>query len=114
LEKQLIFKGNDFFLIFIHHASSCFNIFIFSLRSLLTRWSVKLIYIVLKNLVPILQKSYWVSIAKATSLMLLGGGGISDDNEYHPKPINTFCGQNAEIFNIVASGTYTDHHVLKD
>jgi hypothetical protein len=33
--------------------------------------------------------------------------------ENHTKPINTLCGQNAELFIIKAGGTYSYHCALK-
>jgi hypothetical protein len=31
----------------------------------------------------------------------------------HKKPINTLCGQNAELLNVEAGGTYSYHWALK-
>jgi hypothetical protein len=32
----------------------------------------------------------------------------------HMKPIKTLCGQNAELMNVEAGGTYSYHYALKD
>jgi hypothetical protein len=37
--------------------------------------------------------------------------GVYSQN--HTKPINTFCEQNAELFEVIAAGTYSYHEVLK-
>jgi hypothetical protein len=34
-------------------------------------------------------------------------------SENHTKPINTLCGQNTELLNIKAGGTYSYHYALK-
>jgi hypothetical protein len=38
---------------------------------------------------------------------------IADYCENHTKPINTLCGQNAELLNVIASSTYSYHRALK-
>jgi hypothetical protein len=35
-------------------------------------------------------------------------------SDSHTKPINTLCGQNAELLIIKAGGTYSYHWTLKD
>jgi hypothetical protein len=34
-------------------------------------------------------------------------------SEIHTKPINTLCGQNAELVNVKTGGTYSYHWALK-
>jgi hypothetical protein len=44
-------------------------------------------------------------------LNVASGNNYSFEN--HAKPINTFYGQNVELLNVKAGGTYSDHCTLK-
>jgi hypothetical protein len=44
---------------------------------------------------------------------MLFGEIIAIYSEYHTKPTNTLCGQNAELLNIKADGTYSYNCALK-
>jgi hypothetical protein len=54
-----------------------------------------------------------VSTAKIILLMLFREI-IAIYSENHMKPINTLCGQNVELVNVWAGGTYSYHCAWKD
>jgi hypothetical protein len=63
------------------------------------------------NSVPTAKKTK-VSISKISWLMLFREI-IAVYPENHTKPINTFCGQSAELLTINAVSTYTYHWAIK-
>jgi hypothetical protein len=72
----------------------------------------KLVKIILKNAVLTSEKTCHASIAKINCLVLLKDI-IALYSEKHTKPINTLCGQNAELLTVKAGGKYMYHRVLK-
>jgi hypothetical protein len=73
---------------------------------------LKLVYIILNNSVPATKKTQHFTITKINWLMLFREI-IAVYSENHTRPINTLCGQNAELL-IVKPGTSSYHWVLKD
>jgi uracil DNA glycosylase len=73
---------------------------------------MKLVYIIYKNSVLTSKKTQHFSIIKINWLMLLKEI-ITVYSKNHKKPIHTFCGQNAELLNVKAHGTYTYHRALE-
>jgi hypothetical protein len=68
----------------------------------------KLIQIITEHSVPTAKKTPHVSITKISWLVLLREI-IAVCIENHTKPINTVCGQNAELFIVKACGMYSYH-----
>jgi len=53
-----------------------------------------------------------MSVIKTSQLMLYREI-IAVCSEIHTKHINTVCGQNVELLNVTAGGTYSDHWALE-
>jgi hypothetical protein len=72
----------------------------------------KLIKILVKDSVPMAEKTQHFSIAKIRWFMLFEEI-ITIYSEIHMKPINILCGQIAELLKVKIGGTYSYHWVLK-
>jgi hypothetical protein len=53
-----------------------------------------------------------VSVIQTSQLMLYSEL-IAVCSEIHTKQINTLCGQNVQLLNVKAAGTYSNHWALK-
>jgi hypothetical protein len=68
----------------------------------------KLVYIIFNNSVRTIKKTQPITIMRISRLMLFKEV-IAVYGENHMKPINTLCGQKAELLFVKAGGTYSYH-----
>jgi hypothetical protein len=73
----------------------------------------KLIKIIFEHSVCTPKKTQYFSITEV-SWWVLFREIINVFSEDHTKPINTFCGQSAEVLIVKTGGTYSYHWALKD
>jgi hypothetical protein len=79
---------------------------------ILTFRNTKFIYIIFTNSVRTSYETHYVS-AKKTNQLMLFGEIVPVYCENPMKHINILCGQNSQVFNVNAGGTYNGHCALK-
>ena len=68
--------------------------------------------IIYKDPVRTAQETHFVSVIKTSQLMLYREI-IAVCSQINTKHINTLCGQNVELLNVILGGTYSDHWAVK-